>query len=261
MEEQDWGKSASSSSPSSENETCFALDDEEEFHFGGSVPKLQFRVGSSKARWIAELGMAEIDVKRGKLWTTTGIIRGGITYCFIEEALYLSEIGELQIVGNDDNDVVIPSKDLYEKIAEEKSGCGWENYEVYRYLKGLGYILSRHGVPWTSKDAVTPSGVDESFCCAGECPEDKESVTNLLGDMQLCNARAVFDVYLPNSRFKKSSPGESCFVACFSGDSPPSKEDIKVMQNSVEARLVFCHVAQGRVSFFSFTSIDLPVLP
>ncbi|VVB05987.1 unnamed protein product [Arabis nemorensis] len=256
MEEKDWEASSSS-----ENEACFPNDDDEEFQSSGSGPRLQFRVGSSKARWIAELGMAEVEVKRGKLWTTTGIIRSGKTYCFIEEALYLSEIGELQFLGDED-DAVIELKDLYAKIAEGKSGCCWENYEVYRYLKGLGYILSRHGVRWTSKDAaiMTPVSEEESVC-AGECPEDKDTVTKLLGDMQICDARAVFDVYLPNRRFKKSCPGEPSFVACFSGDSPPSKEEIKVLQKRVAAPLMFCHIAQGRASFFSFSSIDLPVLP
>ncbi|CAA7060582.1 unnamed protein product [Microthlaspi erraticum] len=244
MAEKDWEGSSSS-----ENEAAFPNDDDEEFLSGGSGPKLQFRVGSSKARWIDELGMVEVEVKRGKLWTTTGIIRSGKAYCFIEEALYLSEIGELQILGEKD-DTVIPLKDLYEKIAEEKSGCSWENYEAYKYLKGLGYILGRHGVPWTSKDAAIST-----------LSSEEESVTKLLGDMQICEARAVFDVYLPNSRFKKSSPGEPSFVACFSGDSPPSKEDIKVLQSRVASPLMFCHIAQGRVSFFSFSSIDLPVLP
>ncbi|CAN8279747.1 unnamed protein product [Cochlearia groenlandica] len=251
MEEKDWEASSSS-----EEEAGFAVDDDEEFHAGGTRPKLQFRVGSSKARWISEIGVAEIEVKRGKLWTTTGIIRSGKTYCFIEEALYLSEIGELQIfLANDD--VVIPLKDLYEKIAEEKDGCCWESYEVYRYLKGLGYIVSRHGVSWTSKDAFikTPSSEEDSVCV-----EDEDNVTKHLADMRICEARAVFDVYLPNSRFKKSCPGEPSFVACFSGDSPPSKEDVKVLQNRVAAPLMFCHIAQGRVSFFSFSSIDLPVL-
>ncbi|CAB68142.1 hypothetical protein [Arabidopsis thaliana] len=239
MEEKDWEASSSS-----ENEGGFPNDDDEEFHSGGSVPKLQFRVGSSKARWITELGMAEVEVKRGKLWTTTGIIRSGKTYCFIEEALYLSEIGELQILGNED-DIVIPLKDLYEKIAEEKSVA-------------LGKT-TRHGVSWTLKDAARPNGEEES-ACAGECPADNDTVTKLLGDMQICDAKAVFDVYLPNSRFKKSSPGEPSFVACFSGDSPPSKEDIKVLQKRIAAPLTFCHIAQGRASFFSFSSIDLPVL-
>ncbi|CAH8384722.1 unnamed protein product [Eruca vesicaria subsp. sativa] len=248
MEGKDWKASSSS-----EEEAGFGLDDDEEFHSGGSGSKLQFRVGSSKARWVTELAMAEVEVKRGKLWTTTGLIRSGKTYCFIEEALYLSAIGELQVLGSEDDEDVISLKGLYEKIAEEKSGCCWESYEVYRYLKGLGYIIRRHGVPWTSKDGVitTPSG-----------EEDKDDVTRLLGDMQIqCDARAVFDVYLPNSRFKKSSPGEPSFVACFSGDSPPSKKDVKVLLSRVAAPLMFCHIAQGRVSFFSFGSIDLPVLP
>lgn len=253
MEEKDWEGSSSSGE---EEGAGLALDDDDEFQSG---PKLQFRVGSSKARWITELAMAEVEVRRGKLWTTTGVIRCGKTYCFIEEALYLSEIGELQILGSEE---VIPLKSLYEKIAEEKNGCCWESYEVYRYLKGLGYIIRRHGVPWTSKDAAitTPSGEEESVC-TGECPEDKDDVTRLLEDMQICGARAVFDVYLPNSRFKKSSPGEPSFVACFSGDSPPSKEDVKVLQRRIAAPLRFCHIAQGRVSFFSFSSTDLPVLP
>ncbi|KAF2588178.1 hypothetical protein F2Q70_00041053 [Brassica cretica] len=84
MEEKDWEVA----SFSSEEEAGFALDDDEKFHSG---PKLQFRVGSSKARWITESAMAEVEVKRGKLWITTGVTRSGKTCCFIEEALYVKQ--------------------------------------------------------------------------------------------------------------------------------------------------------------------------
>ncbi|KAG2320917.1 hypothetical protein Bca52824_014130 [Brassica carinata] len=53
-----------------------------------------------------------------------------------------------------------------------------------------------------------PCGEEESVSTS-ECPEDKDDVTRILGDMQLCDARAVFDLYFPNSWFRRtSSPGK-----------------------------------------------------
>ncbi|XP_010523767.1 PREDICTED: uncharacterized protein LOC104802043 isoform X1 [Tarenaya hassleriana] len=248
MEPEEWETSSSSG-----NEDVFAHEDDEEFPSSGSMPRLQFRVGSSKARWIAEAGMAEVEAKRGKLWTTTGIIRGGKTYCLVEEALYLSEIGALQmVVGEEDEDEPISLQDMYKKVAEQNTGCKWEHYEVYKYLKGLGYIVARHGVPWTSKDKPVH---------VGESSKDRDTITELFRDMQIRDTKAVFDVYMPNSRFKKSSPGDPSFVACFSGGSTPSKDEIQDLERCVTTPLMFCHVEQGRCSFFAFSSVDLPVLP
>ncbi|CAF1700454.1 unnamed protein product [Brassica oleracea var. botrytis] len=78
------------------------------------------------------------------------------------------------------------------------------------------------GLEVTSNNAALglPSGEEESVC-TGECHEDKDVVTRLLRDMQICDARAVFDSYFLSRWFKKSSSrGESRFVACFSGNSP-----------------------------------------
>ncbi|XP_031397216.1 uncharacterized protein LOC116208111 [Punica granatum] len=227
------------------------LRDEEDACYSslGSASKLQFRKASSKARWDSEIGMAEVVERKGQIWTTTGIVRSGKLYCSIEETVFLMEVGALVLLGEDGGGLSLQS--VYEKLAEEKNGCCWELYEVYRHLKSLGYIVGRHGVPWSLKSV---KGDDVAI-------EDK-FITEKLSTLDLNELTPAFDVYLPNGKFRKSSPGDPSYVLCITRENPPSRAEVEVVEKQIgHIPVKFCHVENGRVSFFSFSRVDLPVLP
>lgn len=248
MEIEDWAASSGGSSdsdltaPDSDNEEhCYAYTD---------LPKLQFRKDISKARWKEELGMAEIISNKGRMWTTTGIVRCGKLYSFLEDTLFLAEIGALHLL--DDEDKCIPLEDIYKKVAEGVGGSSWESFEVYRRLKSLGYIIKRHGVCWSIKRVKS----EESGSLT--------QVTELFSNIQINEVSKipVFDVYSPNSKFRKSNPGNPIFILCINSGDPPTKKQIEDLEGQCEGiPLKFCYVEHGRVSFFSFNQIELPVLP
>lgn len=74
--------------------------------------------------------------------------------------------------------------------------------------------------------------------------------------------KLVFDVYLPNTKFKKSAPGVPEFILCIARDCPPNKNEVQSLQLLCgKIPLKFSSTECGRVSFFSFDSVKLPVLP
>ncbi|KAL0925145.1 hypothetical protein M5K25_003455 [Dendrobium thyrsiflorum] len=228
-----------------------------------SSSKFQFRNDVSRARWDEKLGMGEVVEKKGSMWTTTGIIRNGKLYCHIEEIMFLAERGALHLVGSDDK--ILSIGDLYKKIAEGKDGCSWGTFEAYRRLKLLGYIIGRHGIPWTMKENNSFISNSQQTISSkdGSLDLDMEyRISILLKGMQIDGIKITFDVYLPNSKFKKSSPGDPFFLLCVLKASPPSRQEVENVERSCGGiPIKFCIVDHGQVSFFSFDKVTLPVLP
>lgn len=265
MEIEDW---ASFSEGFSDSEVYLQDNNDEECLWdSGSMPKLQFRKDISKACWNDEIRMAEVLEKKGRIWTTTGIVRSSKTYCSVEETLYLAGIGALFVWNGED--MPLSLQDLYGKVTDESNGCCWEMFEAYKQLKSLGYIVARHGVHWTMKknrktDSKSDSleGIPERKTEIARESEERHSLIKLFNNMQINEVKPVFDVYHPDSKFRKSSPGDPCFILCLARGLPPSKAEIEELESRCNGiPLKLCHVEHGRVSFFSFKLVELAVLP
>ncbi|XVF31296.1 hypothetical protein REPUB_Repub16aG0133800 [Reevesia pubescens] len=220
----------------------------------------------SKARWIDNLAMAEVVEKKGNMWVTMGIVRNGNTYCSIEETLFLIEIGALHLL--DEKGICLSLNEVYEKLSDVNSGCYWELFEVYRHLKSLGYVVGRHGIPWSVKGQKIKAGTcslqgsQERNELLEMESKDKNSIIELFDNMQITEVSLAFDVYLPNSKFRKSSPGDPSFVLYLSRGSPPSRVEIDALERKHGSiPLKFCQVENERVSIFSFGKVELAVLP
>ncbi|PWZ41930.1 hypothetical protein Zm00014a_028466 [Zea mays] len=248
---------------------------------------------ASRARWVEEAGAAEVVENRGKLWLTTGVTRGGKLYYNVEETglgvlciqhtstnaalceslkpfilpiMFLAEMGALILLN--DKDETIGIEDIYGKLAGGNYGCSWDTFQAYKHLKSLGYIVGRFGVPWTMKHGGTHHTIapqmniletDQSLNRVDGASND---ITKLLKEIQIDGICPSFEVYLPNSKFKKSSPGCPSFLLCLLRGKPPSRVELEAVENNFRGiPLKYAHVDNGRVSFLSFDEVTLPSLP
>ncbi|CAL5073469.1 unnamed protein product [Urochloa decumbens] len=247
-------------------------DDGEEHHLNPFDPassaksKIQLRNVVSRARWVEEAGAAEVLESKGNLWLTTGVTRGSKLFYNIEEIRFLVERRALILLN--EKGETIGKEVIYGKIAGGKYGCSWDAFQAYKHLKSLGYIVGRYGVPWTMKNSgtcdttVPPASLvhtDQSFNRAdGTCRD----ITKLLKEMHIDGISPSFEVYLPNSKFKKSAPGAPSFLLCLLRNKPPSRVELETVEINFEGiPLKYCHVDNGRVSCLSFDKVTLPSLP
>jgi tRNA-splicing endonuclease subunit Sen54 len=126
------------------------------------------------------------------------------------------ELGALHLVDNENRSISLI--EMYEKVAGGKYGCCWELFEAYRHLKSLGYIIGRHHVAWSlksirsSQKPAALDGTEESEQLVDMGSKVELSISKLFGELKINNLKPDFDIYLPDSRFKKSSPGDPNFL-------------------------------------------------
>jgi tRNA-splicing endonuclease subunit Sen54 len=86
-------------------------------------------------------------------------------------------------------------EEAYCLLATPAYGSSWNAYQVFGQLKKFGYIVGRHGVPWTLQENLAKD-------------ESKASLTREKLEL-------TFDVHKPSGQFQKAKPGEPAFSICF----------------------------------------------
>ncbi|KAH7545133.1 hypothetical protein FEM48_Zijuj01G0060800 [Ziziphus jujuba var. spinosa] len=153
----------------------YTNDDDKEHSFASGLgSKLQTRSIVSKACWNPLMEMAEVIIQKGSLWKTSGIVRSGMTYCFIEEVFQV----KLLLKG------------------------------VHKAFKCKKQVANR------SNDCVSSKCSPESGLIDLES-KDNSSIIGMFCGIQINESMPNFDVYLPNKKFRKSSPGDPSFILCF----------------------------------------------
>lgn len=111
--------------------------------------------------------------------------------------------------------------ELLQKLAEPSIGCTFKYFAAYKRLKLLGYIVGRHNIPWTMKGTngchSRQHSNENHQDNVNEKGEDIATVSLLLNNLLVNEIKPVFDVYLSNSKFRKSSPGSPDFILCMLG--------------------------------------------
>lgn len=176
------------------------------------------------------------------------------------------ELGALHLVDSENRSISII--EMYEKVSGRMTGCCWELFEAYRHLKSLGYIIGRHNFAWSlksirsSQKQVALEGTEESKQIVDMGSKVEHSISKLFGELKIKELKPDFDIYLPDSRFRKSSPGDPNFLLYLSRGHLPSRAEIEALEKQCEGiPLKICLVTEGRVSFFSFDKVELPALP
>uniref|UniRef100_A0A7S2K865 tRNA-splicing endonuclease subunit Sen54 N-terminal domain-containing protein n=1 Tax=Leptocylindrus danicus TaxID=163516 RepID=A0A7S2K865_9STRA len=215
-------------------------------------------------------------------------------YLFPEEALYLHMLGLVVILGGEKDDEDMTTKDLYLRFFCTRSvdyGITLPVYLSYMHLRSQSYIVARHGLLLNSIECKTEEieSVAESTASTTdanaptvESVEDKLREERIRKKIDRLNRidRAIqhpptqfhsngevslaYDVWKPNSNFKKTNPGRPDFcvaVGYFNSPSPPLSMLLSLITQCNGAPLRVAVISDsGTVMLFSFSDEEAPVI-
>ena len=179
-------------------------------------------------------------------------------HLFIEEALFLYERGVLQVY---DDDVMLNAQQLYGML--EPLHVPLPIYLAYAHLRAQDYRVLRHvSVPSHAHDSLQQN-VDDS----GQEHDNYKMIkqARLVSPPKTLyeDPMAIaFDVYRPNTQFRKTNPGTPDFyvsVASFAIASPTFDQLQSLMQacNGVPLRIATVSDS-GVVIMFGVTNVGVP---
>ncbi|QSL64240.1 hypothetical protein MERGE_000395 [Pneumocystis wakefieldiae] len=93
----------------------------------------------SKAIWVSDLKLARVERMRGTQFKSLGKCVNNVVWLLPEEVIYLVERGSLECWW--ENGIPMSLQAVYSVCLEESGGI--EQYQVYSYLKRLGYYVFR----------------------------------------------------------------------------------------------------------------------
>ncbi|PIM99726.1 hypothetical protein CDL12_27772 [Handroanthus impetiginosus] len=145
--------------------------------------------------------------------------------------------------------------------------CSWDSFDVYWHLKFLRYIVGHHNVPWSMKKVKIKiddqAGAEEIDSVRDSGSKDNSFITEMFGNSHLGETRQHLMFILPIASLKGllQAIHPSCSALPGNLSQQHLLDELILPYTFTISPLKFCIVEHGRVSFLSFTKVELPVLP
>jgi hypothetical protein len=158
----------------------------------------RFKKQASRGIWDDELRVVKVTQPKGKSFKVMGFTgEKGTTYLYPEEALWLLEMGQLELL--DGQNQPITRQWLWERLfcSSDIVGLGPQHYSAFQHLRNHGYVARR----WNRRAPTPEMSIAD--------PASWNRMVEQEGGIE--NGWIVFEVWAPTEtgNFKRSKPPKS----------------------------------------------------